>query len=92
MASSVSIEERARQPALESLSVFQAPHGERHYSVSEVATLWSLSRDSVRRIFRREPGVLVIGDKYVTLRIPESVLQRVHKRLTNADDLQKARS
>ena len=68
------------------------PHGERHYTVSEVASLWSLSRDSVRRIFRREPGVLVIGDRYATLRIPESVLQCVHLRLTNVDHLQKARS
>jgi transcriptional regulator GlxA family with amidase domain len=63
------------------------PHGERHYSVTEVAELWNLSRDSVRRIFRREPGVLVIGHRYLTLRIPESVLQRVHRRLTNANDL-----
>lgn len=67
-------------------------HGERHYSVSEVANLWALSRDSVRRLFRREPGVLAMGDKYVTLRIPESVLKRVHRRLSNADDIQKARS
>ena len=67
-------------------------HGERHYSVTEVANLWALSRDSVRRLFRREPGVLAIGDKYVTLRIPESVLDRVHRRLSNADDIQKARS
>jgi transcriptional regulator GlxA family with amidase domain len=67
-------------------------HGERHYSVSEVANLWALSRDSVRRLFRREPGVLAMGDRYVTLRIPESVLERVHRRLSNADDIQKARS
>jgi hypothetical protein len=97
MASLVTIEERRSevrpgQSAPGFLSSFPAPHGERHYSVSEVARLWSLSRDSVRRIFRREPGVLVIGDRYVTLRIPESVLERVHRRLTNANDLQKARS
>ena len=85
-------EARPGQSPVESLSSFPASHGERHYSVSEVAALWSLSRDSVRRIFRREPGVLVIGDRYVTLRIPESVLERVHRRLTNASDLPKARS
>jgi transcriptional regulator GlxA family with amidase domain len=61
MESLVTIEERrseARpaQTPVESLSSFPASHGERHYSVSEVAALWSLSRDSVRRIFRREPG------------------------------------
>jgi hypothetical protein len=85
-------EMRENQSARESGLPPPTPHGERHYSVAEVAMLWSLSRDSVRRIFRREPGVLVIGDRYVTLRIPESVLQRVHRRLTHADDLQKARS
>ena len=76
----------------ESESLPLMPCGERHYSVTEVAGIWNLSRDSVRRIFRREPGVLVIGERYITLRIPESVLQRVHRRLRNADDLQKARS
>lgn len=85
-------EMREIQSSRESASPPQTPHGERHYSVTEVAVLWNLSRDSVRRIFRREPGVLVIGDRYVTLRIPESVLQRVHRRLANADALQKARS
>ena len=68
------------------------PHGERHYNVTDVAKLWGLSRDSVRRIFRREPGVMAIGDRYVTLRIPESVLERVHRRLSNADNGQKTRS
>jgi hypothetical protein len=97
MAGLVTIEERrseilAGQSAPESLPSLPVPHGERHYSVSEVATLWRLSRDSVRRIFRREPGVLVIGDRYVTLRIPESVLERVHRKLSNGDHLQKAGS
>ena len=62
---------------------------ERHYSVAEVAEMWNLSVNTVRRIFENEPGVLAIGEprpKYgrrrgkVTLRIPQSVLQRVHRR------------
>ena len=63
---------------------------ERHYSVSEIAALWKLSQDAVRKIFHDEPGVLVLGGqettnkrRYTTLRIPESVLQRVHRRLAN---------
>jgi hypothetical protein len=63
---------------------------ERHYTVAEIAVLWNLSQDAVRRIFESEPGVLVIGGerssqtrRYRTLRIPESVLQRVHRRLAN---------
>jgi len=61
---------------------------ERHYAVIEVAEMWNLSTDKVREIFEHEPGVLVIGDRnprrkrrYLTLRIPQTVLQRVHNRL-----------
>jgi hypothetical protein len=64
-------------------------HIERHYAVTEIAEMWNLSPDKVREIFEGEPGVLVIGDRsprhkrrYVTLRIPHSVLQRVHRRLS----------
>jgi hypothetical protein len=45
-----------------------------------------LSTDSVRRLFENEPGVLVIERpskntrRYRTLRIPESVALRVHRR------------
>ena len=62
---------------------------ERHYAVSEIAELWNLSSDAVRKLFQDEPGVLVLGGqaephkrRYTTLRVPESVLQRVHRRMT----------
>lgn len=61
---------------------------ERHYTVAEVAALWNLSDDTIRKIFRDQPGVLKIGSPerkfkrgYISLRIPESVLQRVHNQL-----------
>ena len=70
--------------------VVTASYAERHFSVAEVAGLWNLSQDSVRKIFQQEQGVLVLGGqglgrtrRYITLRIPESVLQRVHRRLAN---------
>ena len=61
---------------------------ERHFSVAEIAEIWQLSRDAVTRLFQNEPGVLVLGDtnprrrkrRYLTLRIPQSVLERVHAR------------
>jgi hypothetical protein len=64
---------------------------ERHYSPLEIAELWNISPEEVRRIFRDEAGVLVIGNpkphygrrRYMTLRIPEHVLERVHRRLSN---------
>jgi hypothetical protein len=62
---------------------------ERHYAVGEIAALWNLSADAVRKLFQDEPGVLILGGqgpthkrRYTTLRIPESVLQRVHRRMT----------
>ncbi len=61
---------------------------ERHYSVAEVAGMWGLSEKTIRRVFENEPGVLAIEREetrrkrgYKTLRIPNSILQRVHRRL-----------
>lgn len=61
---------------------------EKHYSIQELAVLWSLSEKTVRKLFENEPGVIEIGNveerfkrAYVTRRIPESVVQRVHRRL-----------
>ena len=59
---------------------------ERHFTVAEVACMWNLSKDAIRRIFQNEPGVLALGcrssgrkRRYTTLRIPQSVLERVHR-------------
>jgi hypothetical protein len=61
---------------------------ERHYAPSEVAELWQLDVETIRRIFQDEPGVIVLKSPvkkgrrpYKTIRIPHSVLERVHKRL-----------
>ena len=71
------------------LQIETSVHIERHYAVTEIAEMWSLSTDKVRELFEDEPGVLVIGERnprhkrrYVTLRIPQSVLERVHRRLS----------
>ena len=61
----------------------------RHFSVREISEMWQLSDDKVREIFGQEPGVIAIGvarsngrkRRYVTLRIPLAVLERVHCRL-----------
>jgi hypothetical protein len=65
-------------------------HTERHYAVTEIAEMWNLSVDKVRELFGEEPGVLVIGEqdrrhkrRYVTLRVPQSVVERVHLRLSS---------
>ncbi len=60
---------------------------ERHYTPEEVAEAWGVSADTVRRIFDGEAGVLVIENhragsrrRHRTLRIPASVVDRVHRR------------
>lgn len=64
---------------------------DQHYSVSQVAEKWGLSDDSIRRIFEKEPDVLILanrarGSRRVkrTLRIPAHVVERVHKRMSTA--------
>lgn len=64
-------------------------YNERHYMPAELAVLWGVSEDTIRRLFRHEPGVWILGEsksrkkrRYLTLRIPESVAERVYKRLS----------
>lgn len=70
---------------------------EKHYSVLEIAKMWSLSERTIRRMFDGEEGVLHwkngegTGRRsyrakrgYQTLRIPESVMMRVYQRIRAA--------
>ena len=91
MGSAVSLEEKQdwmRERYSPATSAFSASM-ERHYSIAEVAAIWNLSPDAVRKIFEKEPGVLVLGGhsssahRYRTMRIPTSVLERVHRRMSN---------
>jgi len=66
------------------------PTLEPHYAPEDLAKTWNLSANTIRRLFEREPGVMVIEHlkakskrRYRTLRIPESVAQRVHRRMSN---------
>jgi hypothetical protein len=76
----------ASKQALETMTPLVALT-EPHYSVKEIAQMWSLSAAAIRRMFRNEPGVLRFGKQnkghrrdYVTLRIPVSVAERVYRR------------
>ena len=69
------------RPELASLDFRQ-----RHYTVAEVAEMWNLGPDAVRRLFEDESGVLTLAGggrkrtSYRTLRIPEHVVERVYNR------------
>ncbi len=57
-----------------------------HYSSKELASLWNLSDETIRRMFIREPGVMILQTNrpgrriYRTLRIPGWVAIRVRNR------------
>jgi hypothetical protein len=52
---------------------------ERHYTFNELASMWNLSYEKVRRLFATECGTVPFGDTY---RVPESVVRRVYARLS----------
>jgi hypothetical protein len=61
----------------------------RMYTPRELAELWQLSEQSIRRLFQDRAGVLKIGDGnprgrrgYVTLRIPAVVVEQVFRERT----------
>lgn len=72
--------------------VVREPSGtafEPHFTPKEIAKIWRKDEDTIRKIFRSEPGVLCFESmsgrrgvrSYVSLTIPESVVARVHQRL-----------
>jgi hypothetical protein len=61
---------------------------EEHFSPAQLGKLWGYHGDTVRELFRDEPGCLRIDRPermhkraYCSLRIPRSVAHRVHCRL-----------
>jgi hypothetical protein len=59
---------------------------EKHYTISQIAESWNMDYKTVRRLFEHEPGVLTFGEggtlkkrKYISLRVPDSVVRRVHR-------------
>ena len=58
--------------------------GEKHFTPAELAEAWGVDVETIRNIFRDEPGVLKISNASklrTTLRIPQDVAERVHRRL-----------
>jgi hypothetical protein len=60
---------------------------ERHYRVSDLARLWGLGRETVRKLVKDDPGVIKIrmGRKkaHTVYRVPESAAQQIRTRLLN---------
>lgn len=65
---------------------------EKHFTVKGLAEVWGMSVTKVRRLFKDEPGVVLVGEPsrrlgkklkrgYYTMLIPESVAVRVYERM-----------
>jgi hypothetical protein len=69
-------------------NVMDSATDDRCLTVAQVADRLQLDQETVRRLFRDEPGVIVISvprkgrRTYRTLRIPPAVLHRVVTRMT----------
>jgi hypothetical protein len=60
---------------------------EKHYRISDLASLWGLGRETVRKLVKDDPGVVKIrmGRKkaHTVYSVPESAAHRIHTRLLN---------
>lgn len=59
-----------------------------HFPVAEIANEWNFSRNTITRLFQKEPGVLRFSNEgkrhkriKTTLRIPAGVKERVYSRM-----------
>jgi hypothetical protein len=61
---------------------------ERHYRIGDLARLWGLGRETVRKLVKDDPGVVKIrmGRKkaHTIYSIPETAACRIHTRLLSA--------
>jgi hypothetical protein len=79
---------RPQSPAV-SIETMEISVDEKHFTPQQLATAWGVSVQTIRELFKDEDGVLKLGSNgtrnrraYKTLRIPQSVAERVHTRLS----------
>jgi hypothetical protein len=60
---------------------------EKHYTITEIAKQWHFDYKTVRKMFEEEPGVFLSGPgerrfkrSHISMRVPESVMIRVHRK------------
>ena len=60
---------------------------EKHYRIGDLARLWGLGRETVRKLVKDDPSVIKIrmGRKkaHTIYSVPESAAHRIHTRLLN---------
>lgn len=55
---------------------------EPHYTVAELSQMWRVDAKTLREWFKNTPGVLRTGNVRLTLSVPRSVMERVHRERT----------
>lgn len=71
---------------------------ERHFTVTELATMWRLSKEFVRQVVQHEPGVTEWvrqqpgRRRYRVLRVPQSVAERLYNRAVSKADVESERT
>lgn len=76
------------RPMVEDLDILDgARFAEKHYKIGELAELWKLGRETIRKMLIDEPGVVKIrlGRKkaHTTYSVPDSVARRIHNKLSS---------
>ena len=60
---------------------------EEHYRIGDLARLWGLGRETVRKLVKDDPGVIKIRmgrrKAHTLYSVPKSAAQRIHMRLLN---------
>jgi hypothetical protein len=61
---------------------------EKHFTPAQLAEVWNVAPNTIRRVFENEDGVLIFGTeesrtrrRHKSMRIPQSVAAKVHRRL-----------
>jgi hypothetical protein len=76
-----------REPAV-ATPVIENSTFERHYRIGDLARIWGLGRETVRKLVKDDPGVVKVrmGRKkaHTIYSVPVSAAQRIHTRLLNA--------
>ena len=69
---------------------------ERHYRIGDLARLWGIGRETVRKLVKDDPGVIKIrmGRKraHTIYSVPESAARRIHTLLLNPAQVQPPQS
>jgi hypothetical protein len=85
VATSPALDVQARKRWNRLFMLTENPTFEKHYRIGDLAKLWGLGRETVRKLVKDDPGVIKVrmGRKkaHTIYSVPESAARRIHTRL-----------